>query len=56
MRANFEGVGDLDDLVDWKVGRATVPADRLRARCPVDADRADRAASLLKNVAADHPS
>jgi hypothetical protein len=39
------GVGDLDDLVDRKVGRAAVPANRLWTGCLVDADGADRPVS-----------
>src|SRR5918992_3020310 len=46
------GVGDRDYLVDRQPGQITVLADRLLAGRLVDADRADRAAVFIEDVAA----
>src|SRR4029079_18162259 len=47
------GVGDRDDLVDGEVRRGGVAADRLGAVGLVDAERAELAALLREDVAAD---
>src|SRR4051794_881881 len=53
IRPDQYRVGDANDLRDRQAGKRRMPADRLRARRLVDADTAERAFALRKDVTAD---
>ena len=53
IRSDQDRVHDLDHLVHRQVRAVGVFADRLGAARLVDADRADRSAALVEDVAAD---